>query len=105
MPFILNCSHAIQYLADRTNFTYQAVEAIASYHIDTHSQQEVDPTQLSGDWTEADTLSRLVADYKHVDGFPTDIHDDDAIIEWFKEKTVFIPFQYATSTHYVLLNF
>lgn len=104
--FILNRSHAINYLAERTNFSHQALDAIADHLAeDTDNCREVDPVQLEGDWREASQLTDLIRDYNHVSGFPTDIQDDEAVITWFTQNTVFIPFQYADSTRYVLLNF
>ena len=105
MVFILNRRHAINYLATHTYFTQQALEVIADYLSETDTDREVDPTQLACEWIEATQLTDLVHDYNHVEGFPTDIHDDEAIIAWFTKQTLFLTFQHTNSTHYVLQSF
>ena len=105
MSFILNRSHAINYLEEHTNFTHQALEVLADYLEGVNTDREVDPTQLQCEWREATQLTDLVRDYNHVEGFPTDIQDDEAIIAWFTRQTIFIHFRYIDSTHYVLQSF
>jgi hypothetical protein len=127
MPFILNQSHAITYLAnwykehpDYNGFTRGALEAIADYLDETETTMEVDPIQLACEWEEFESLEALREHCSDYTGYPSDA-DDETLLEWVNEQTTCLslprwrgraerahaiePFEYGTQTRYVLVQF